>query len=163
MGNVSILWRGFVASLPWIGKGLIWNVGNGSSIRVGADPVVGLDSSFILPIELREYLEDYGIVTLDQARNLTPFASSYWFMAEELDLCGEWKLLWDKYTRGVDYGRIKLSDQHDTLLLSHSKYVGSLSAAKGYNCISVNCFDPLDPSLEFLWIQRIPLKIACFT
>ena len=68
-----------------------------------------------------------------------------------------------KYTRGLDYGRIKLSDQQDTLLWSHSKYVGSLSVAKGYDCISVNCFDPLAPMLEFLWHQRIPLKIACFT
>ena len=89
MGNVSILWRGFVATLPWIGKGLIWNVGNGSAIRIGADPVVGLGSNFILPIDLREYLEDYGIVTLDHARNLTPSATNYWFTAEDLDLCNE--------------------------------------------------------------------------
>ena len=74
VGNVSIIWRGFIATLPWIGKGLIWDVGNGSTIRLGADPVVGLGSSYILPIDLREYLEYYGIVTLDQARNLTPSA-----------------------------------------------------------------------------------------
>ena len=76
---------------------MIWHVGNGSAIRLGADPVVGLGSSFILPNDMREYLEDYDIVTLDQARNLTPFASSYWFTAEELNLYGEWKLLWNKY------------------------------------------------------------------
>ena len=77
VGNVSIIWRGFIATLPWIGKGMIWHVGNGSAIRLGADPVVGLGSSFILPNDMREYLEDYGIVTLAQTRNLTPFASGY--------------------------------------------------------------------------------------
>ena len=116
VGNISIIWRGFIATLPWIGKGMIWHVGNGSAIRLGADPVAGLGSSFILPNDMREYLEDYGIVTLSQAKNITPFASGYWFTVEELDLCGEWKILWDKFIRGLDYGRIKLSDQLDTLL-----------------------------------------------
>ena len=87
--NVSIIWRGFIATLPWIGKGMIWHVGNGSAIRLGADPVVGLGSSFIFPRDMREYLEDYGIVSLAQARNLTPSASGYWFTAKELDLCGD--------------------------------------------------------------------------
>ena len=76
--NASILWRGFVETLLWLGKGLIWNVGNGSLIRVGVDPMVGFGTDYILPVGLREYLEDFGIVTLNQARNLTFSASSYW-------------------------------------------------------------------------------------
>ena len=70
-------------TLRWIGKGLIWNVGNGSSIRVGANPMIGLGTNYILPVGLREYLEDFGIVTLNQARNLTSMASSYWFTATD--------------------------------------------------------------------------------
>ena len=106
VGNVSILWRGFVDTLSWIGKGLIWNVGNGSSIQVGADPMVGFGTNYILPIGLREYLEDYGIVTLNHARNLTTSATSYWFTAADLDLCNEWKFHWDRYIWGLEYGRM---------------------------------------------------------
>ena len=73
----------------WIGKGILWQVGNGSDIRLGVDPVVGLGNSFFLPDELRSYLEDYGINTLAQARNKTSCAAGYSFTAEELDLCGD--------------------------------------------------------------------------
>ena len=114
--NASIVWRGFLLTLPWIGKGLLWQVGNGSTVRLGADPVVGMGTSFILPRDLRDYLEDYGICSLAQARNQTSFASGYWFTAEELDICGEWKTHWDNYVRGMEYGRIHLSDHRDSLL-----------------------------------------------
>ena len=80
------------------------------------DPVVGLGNSFILPRDLRLYLEDYGISTLDQARNNTAFAVDYWFTAEELDLVGDWKFLWEKYIRGLEYNRIRLNALNDSLL-----------------------------------------------
>ena len=63
--DISIIWKGFLETLQWIGKGLIWLVGNGSEVRVGADPIVGLGCSFILSDDLRLYLEDYGICTLN--------------------------------------------------------------------------------------------------
>ena len=54
----SIIWNGFLKTLLWIGKGIIWKVGNGSDIHLGVDPVVGLSNSYILPVDLRAYLED---------------------------------------------------------------------------------------------------------
>ena len=110
-----MIWKGFLLTLSWLGIGLICKVGNGSSIRLGVDPIVGLGSSYLLPQDLRDYLEDYDICTLDQAWNHTPYAQSYWFMAEELDIQGEWKLKWDSYIRGLEYGRIHLSDTCDSL------------------------------------------------
>ena len=101
--NFSVIWKGFLLTLPWLGKGILWQVGNGSDIHLGVDPVVGLGSSFILTDDLRAYLEDYGICTLAQARNETTFASGYWFTAEDLDLCGDWKSCWDNYVRGLEY------------------------------------------------------------
>ena len=65
---------------------------------MGSDPIVGLGSPFTLPQDLRDYLEDYGISTLDQARNYSTGAQNYWFTTEELDLGGDWMLLWDKFT-----------------------------------------------------------------
>ena len=88
-------------TLHWIGKGILWQVGNGTYIRLGVDLVVGMGNSFILPGDLRAYLEDYGICTLAQARNTTSFAADYWFTANELDLCGDWKYLWEIYIRGL--------------------------------------------------------------
>ena len=85
-------------TLPWIGKGLLWQVGNGAQVRIGLDPIVGLGCSYILFEELRYYLEDYGISTLDQARN---HSTGHWFSAVELDLCDEWSKQWNIYIRGL--------------------------------------------------------------
>ena len=149
--NSSIIWKGFLKTLHWIGKGILWQVGNGSDIHLGVDLVVGLSNSFILPDDLRAYLEDYGINTLAQASNKTPFAAGYWFTAEELDLCGDWKYLWDNYIRGLEYNRIHLKDLSDTLLWSHSNYVGTISAVKGYECISaINNFEDRNPAIDVL-------------
>ena len=137
--NASVIWRGFLLTISWLGKGLLWQVGNGSAIRLGVDPVVGMGTSFILPRDLRDYLEDYGICTLAQARNQTSFASGYSFSAYDLDLQGEWKFHWENYIRGLEFGRIRLSDHRDSLLWSHNNYVGPLTAAMGYEYITSAC------------------------
>ena len=72
-----------------VGCGLAWQVGNGEDIRIGIDPIIGTENLVVLPQDLREYLEDYGIVTLAQARNFSLGAKSYWFTAEDLDLGGD--------------------------------------------------------------------------
>ena len=45
-------------------------MGNGQSVLVGIDPIVGLDKSYGLSMSLMNYLNDYGINTLNQVRNL---------------------------------------------------------------------------------------------
>ena len=130
---------------------------------MGLDPIIGLGSPFTLPLDVRDYLEDYGISTLDQARNYSTGAQKYWFTGEDLDLGDDWKLLWDNFTSGLEYGRIRLSEQNDSLLWSHDKYFGVLTAAHGYECIvSTNCTTDLSPVLDLLWKLNIPTKIRCF-
>ena len=88
-----MIWKGFIHSLSWLSKGLTWYVGNGENIRVGLDLIVGMGSPYSLPKNLRDYLEDYGILSLDQARNYSPDARSYWLTADDLDLGGDWKII----------------------------------------------------------------------
>ena len=133
--NTSRIWMGFINTLKWIGQGLTWQVGQGTEVRVGVDPIVGLGSSYILPYELRTYLVDYGIYTLAQAIN---HESGHWFTAEDLDLCDEWSLLWSSYTRGLEYNRISINEESDILLWSTGQFVGSISAAMGYECLAIN-------------------------
>ena len=54
VNGVSVIWRGFISTLSWLGRGLSWHVGNGVSIRVGLDPIVGIGSPYALPCDLRE-------------------------------------------------------------------------------------------------------------
>ena len=103
------------------------------------------------------------IYTLDQARNLTSSAHKYWFTAEDLDLEGEWNILSDNFIAGLEYGRIRLSDQCDSLLWSRDHYVGALTATHGYECIVSTYYTVIwSPVLDLLWELNIPKKICCF-
>ena len=96
-------------TLSWLGKCLAWHVGNGQDILVGIDPIIGTHSPSELASSLREYLEDLGIKTLSHAQNILPGQHHYWYTAEDLCIAGEWKIAWDNFTRGLEYGRIRLS------------------------------------------------------
>ena len=62
--GVSVIWRGFLQTLPWMGCELAWKVGNGDKILLGIEPIVGASNSSSLPLGLLEYLEDVEINTL---------------------------------------------------------------------------------------------------
>ena len=119
--RVSIIWRGFLQTLPWLGRHLAWQVGNGSDILIGVDPIIGAHSTFTLPEELRSYLEDLDICTLSQARNILPDSQSYWYTADELGIDGVWKEVWDSYIAGLALGGIHLTTQADTLVWDYNK------------------------------------------
>ena len=124
-----------------------------------------MGSLFTLPQDLRDYLEDYGIISLAQARNYSVDAWSYWLFAADLDLAGEWHLIWNDYVKGLEYGRIRLRTQPDSLLWSYKNYSGYLTAAIAYDCIANHYLDP-PPNASFvhqiLWKIKIPEKIRCF-
>ena len=83
---------------------------------------------------------------------------------EELDLCEEWSTLWRSYIRGLEYNRISLKEETDTLLWSFGNYVGPLSAALGYDSLIINnLYEEQNRILALLWSLKLPLKIICFT
>ena len=106
--GVSIIWKGFLQTLPWLGRFLSWLVGNGQDVLLGTDPIIGTQAPHTLPLELKEYLEDLDITTLAQAHNIHPGSLHYWFTVEDLYIAGDWKLAWDTYTWGLEMGRIRL-------------------------------------------------------
>ena len=69
-------------------------MGDGERIELGVDPIDGLNSSFTLSDDLKEYLGDYGITFLHQARNLGVVSNSqsYWLTTYDLDLGGDWQV-----------------------------------------------------------------------
>ena len=83
---------------------------------VGLDPIIGMGSMLTLSQDLRDYLEDYGIITLAQARNYYLDARSYWLSTTDLDLAREWYHLWNAYVKGLEYGRIRIRSNPDSLL-----------------------------------------------
>ena len=100
--GVSVIWKGFLQTIPWLGRSLSWQVGNGHDFLIGIDPIIGAPSSLSLLAGLREFLEDLDITTLSPARNSLPGSHHYWYSAEDLCVTGDWKLAWDSFTRGLE-------------------------------------------------------------
>ena len=80
--------NGFIRILSWITCKLGWKVGNGLKIRLGVNPIVGLDASYILSLDLRDYLADYGISFLAQVHRQDGTSQGFncWYSASDLDL-----------------------------------------------------------------------------
>ena len=58
----SHIWNGFI-------RILVWSMGNGNMIKLGIDPIAGLNISFTLSEDLRANILDYSIGFLSWARN----------------------------------------------------------------------------------------------
>ena len=50
--GVSIVWKGFLLTLPWLGRCLSWQVGSGHDVLVGIDPIIGTPTPHTLPTGL---------------------------------------------------------------------------------------------------------------
>ena len=55
---------------------------------MGVDPIIGTHSLSDLPLGLREYLEDLGIVSLNHAQNILSGLHNYWYTTEDLNIAG---------------------------------------------------------------------------
>ena len=163
--GVSVIWNGFLLSLTWASRCISWQVGNGVNTLIGLDLIVGMDTLTFFPMDVREYLEDYGITSLAHARNISLEAQGYWLAAEDLELGGEWKFLWDKYISSLEHDRIRLNHTLDTLIWTHNRQNGEITVALVYDLISNYYLEPTSYQnnfLELLWSFNIPLKIRCF-
>ena len=106
---MSVIWKGFLLTLPWLGRSLAWQVGNGNNFLLGIDPIIGIPDSLTLLAGFLEYLEDLDIATLSQAQNTLPGLHKYWYTAEDLCVVGDWKLAWDTFMRSLEFGGIRLN------------------------------------------------------
>ena len=95
---------------------LSWQVGNGESIILGVDPIVGSVAPLSFPEELRTYLEDLDICSLSQAHNPYPNAQHYWYSARDLDLGGSFASIWNDFIYDLSAAGIRLSDSSDKLV-----------------------------------------------
>ena len=90
--GVSVIWKGFLLTLPWLGRSLAWQVGNGHDVLIDIDPIIGALNSHSLLARFREFLEDLDITTLSQARNTLPGIHHYWYRTEDLCVFGDCKI-----------------------------------------------------------------------
>ena len=82
---------------------LAWNVGNETSIRVGLDPWLGSGIQHILPPNIREHLEDQGILYLNQVADpsQTSLWRQGWMTGNMLGLLAQEIPEWDRFTQAL--------------------------------------------------------------
>ena len=56
-----------MTSLPVISNWIAWHPRNGTTIKIGEDPIIGINNSFKLLVELISVLHEKGILFLNQA------------------------------------------------------------------------------------------------
>ena len=61
--NGSIIWKALCKSFPLISKGLVWKVGDGTKVRIGADPWPSYSQNHILPHQLIQLIHQKGFFT----------------------------------------------------------------------------------------------------
>ena len=83
-------------------------------------------------------MEDYGISLLDDAHYNGPnhISQQFSLFAEELDLEGEWRVLWNNYIGGLSHGCIRLSDRQNSLVWMYNKHLGQVTAQLAYEYIA---------------------------
>ena len=78
---------------------------------------------------------------------------------------GEWRLLWNNFISGLEFGRIRLSNQKDSLLWTYNRHAEDITTAQGYDLIVHHFQEPsseLSKVLDLLWSFNIHAKIRCF-
>ena len=147
-------------TLSWLGKNLAWQVGNGKSVLLGIDPIIGTQGLISFPAGFRDFLEDLDIVSLSQAHNTLPRLHKYWYTAEELCIAGDWKLIWDSFTRILELGGIRLNTHSDSMIWAYNKNDGSVSTKLVYDSI-VRTYAPSAGSrlLKHIWTGALPSKV----
>ena len=88
--STSHYWNGFIRVLAWISKVLGSRVGDGCLIILGIYSIAGLNTNYMLSLELLTYLNNYGICTLNLVHNTGEgtATNSYWLTADDLELEG---------------------------------------------------------------------------
>ena len=113
----SIFWKAIIKSFHLIEIHLAWNVGDGSSVRIGLDPWPGSGHQHILPQDTRDLLVDQGFIHLNQVADPrhTTIWKQAWLPGYVLGLPNQHIPLWEDYIGALLTAHIHIQDRQDEL------------------------------------------------
>ena len=115
--QASIVWNEFLHVIGWINASLSWRVGSSREVRIGIDPMAGMEDSSLLSCQLIAHLNNHGVVSLDHIHR-TSFSRDYgshWLKATDLGLGGSLKTKWDHYLAALRATGIQITLDSDLL------------------------------------------------
>ena len=114
--------------------------------------MIGLDSSFYFSHDLKYYLLDYGITSLHYACNPVEGTKSFWFSEDNMELGREWKSEWNNYIYYLSHGVIILKETSKSLLWTHNKKYGKVTASLVYDLIAKTNLVPIQNKFFFSYM-----------
>ena len=163
--NISNIWRALLKALPILKQWLVWRPGNGWNIRVGRDPILGLNGSFRLSAPLLDKLLGNRIYFLAQAAlHTTDEGFTGWVDAQFLNLNGALATEWKEYTYLLKNSGLCLNLDKDTLYWSKNLKSGHITAALAYSSsVHTNVSAHIPNWFKEVWHWKLPLKTILFS
>ena len=145
---------------------LCWKVGNGKNIKVGIDPIIGIEEDYKLSSNILNYLDDIGYTTLAQIRR--PIwrnrDCSYSLTTKDLGLIiQESTIELEAYVKNLNLAGRRLSMEEDSLIWSENLQTSNIFNKYAYKVIVQDS----SITAHKWWYKlicklKIPLKFKCF-
>ena len=163
--NISSVWRALLKAMPILKQWVAWRPGDGWSIRVGRDPILGLTELFRLSDPLLTKLLDNRVYYLAQVAIFTDGDSfTRWADARDLNLTRDLANEWSDYTYKLKNTGLSLNRCKDSLFWSKNVKTGTISAALAYKSSVPSTFSECIPLwFKEVWRWNIPLKTVLFS
>lgn len=117
-GEASTIWRSLLKSLPVIQHSIAWDVGRGTLVTVGIDPIPGLSDSYSLSPALVKFFHDKQLSVIRQFCLFLPDTQQRWLRSDELHLEGNLAVEWDQYANRLSQAGVRLGS------LSRNRLIG---------------------------------------
>jgi hypothetical protein len=132
--GVLVIWKAIIKSFSVIGEGLVWKIGNGHRVRLGADPWMGSEGNHLLSDHLTLLLRIKGFDTLNKLvdPDTTNFWTQGWKLATDLDLNDADTTEMERYITVLKTTQVRLRDQEDELVWDRTAS-GIYTPKEGYN------------------------------
>jgi hypothetical protein len=163
----SQTWRYLLNSLPLLLHWIAWSPGNGHSILIGKDNILGMGSGALLSEELIDVINRKGFHFLSQVQGESQAGriTQNWKTSDELGLTGLINTEWSLYRRTLINNGIHLQEKEDILKWTGGDCSGCITVKNVYlaveNIESWN--EKLDGWKKAMWKWNCPLKIKLFT
>jgi hypothetical protein len=160
----SHTWKHLLFSLPIILHWISWNPGNGFSIEIGRDALLGLGGRAFLSTKLLLHLHKKSIYFLYQISSTSDgHLGNSWLNSVDLNLDSDLAIEWDGYTRLLTEAGICLQDRSDTFLWTGGDRSGLLTAKNVYSALANKCWNnTADRWCLKIWKGDCTLKIKLF-
>jgi len=135
--GLSRIWFGLMKFLFLILHGLSWLPGDGHSIHLGKDRILGLGDCSFLSRNLLVTLKDPNIFTLSQVYKLSDDHDllSSWLNNSELNLMGDLAQEWNEYRSDLSTSGVLIHEKKDTLFCLGGDDFGFPTAKNIYSSI----------------------------